>query len=197
MNDLRKIIDWEVIQNEYITGYFREDRGDALFFPEIADLIRRHDLNEAQADILFARVAEEGWKLKRISHQQRIANIQKQRKASDLAQDRDRFDTDCFKIAEVGINQIKVHIMQYIRQQQAVPINELEKLARTFQRFQVAGKLSLGDKVKDLTDMLEVQHLGAEEEQYDLASLDKEELKLVDALLNKVKEIDEEPDGDS
>lgn len=172
------------MESEFVEGIFAPDGSHV--YPSLEQLLIRFSIHESHLSTIRRHAMDNSWRLKREGYKDKLIKLQQVEKAREIAKRKESFDVDCLKIAEVGISQIKVHMMKYMAAKEAVPVKDLERLARTFQKFQIAGKLSLGDRIQDMVNTVDTKDdLDSQLVGLDLDNLDKDELRQMSSILER------------
>jgi len=132
---------------------------------------------------VYAIYSKENWKKLRAKFKEDLEEAARVGRIKKLANSRVDFDSDCFRIAQSGLQQIKKHMSVYLKEGDAVPIKELERLSKTLAKFQVTGRLALGDSTKELA----ATHA---DEGVNTDNLSKEEIHVLTRLLIKAQSED-------
>lgn len=172
------------MESEFVEGIFTPDGSHT--YPSLEQLLIRFSIHESHLSTIRRHAMDHSWRLKREGYKDKLIKLQQIEKAREIAKRKEGFDVDCLKIAEVGVSQIKVHMMKYMAAKEAVPVKDLERLARTFQKFQIAGKLALGDRIQDMVNAVDTKDdLDSQLVGLDLDSLDKDELRQMSNILER------------
>lgn len=172
---------WQEMETDYIYGFTDAETGHHKF-PTIEEITERHGFDKTRATIISAIRAKSsalGWRLKREEYRNQLEQARRVEMIRKMSSRQSGFDDECWKIAEAGLTNIKKHFNTWASQQLAVPAQELERLARSFQKFQLSGRLALGDTVSDLREKMDGGNI-------DFEKLTKAELKQLNGMLEKV-----------
>lgn len=171
---------WPEIETGYVYGWVDPETGHHKF-PSLDELMVKMGYDPSNASVVSSfrnNSSRGGWRLKREEYRAQLEQARRVEMLRKMSTRQVSFDDECWKIAETGLNHIKTHFNRYAKEQQPVPPQDLERLARSFQKFQLAGRLALGDTVGDLREKLDGGNV-------DWEQLTKEELKQLNEMLSK------------
>lgn len=163
------------VKDMYSNGYC--DAAGVHHFPSIAELVTKLGLDVSSVSELRRISASEGWASLRninkesVEQAKRIAFLQKR------GEDARNFDDDIFLISKAGLNHIKKHFNNAQEAGRVLPAKELTTIAGALAKFQVAGRIALGDTKQEIHEKMD--------NKLDLESLTKDELKVLQAIMGK------------
>lgn len=145
--------DWISIKKMYVEGYV--DESGALVYPSALDIAKMFydpDLVTKTQKTIQEKSNKNKWGRAREQYQEDLDNMRRQKMMESLVKKRVGFDMSCLNIAEAGLGQIKKHFMTYQRAGEDVPTKDLHRLAGTLHKFQISGRLALGETPRELED---------------------------------------------
>jgi len=116
--------------------------------------------------------------LRRADYREQLKQAERAKRISEMSERGANFDNECLKVAEIGINHIKAHFAASIQRKQPVEIGNLERMSKALHKFQLVGRMALGDTSDDLLNKLNTSSV-------DLDNLSKDELAELNKMMTK------------
>jgi len=147
--------DWTSVRIEYVEGY--ADKEGNQKWPTMKELSLKHGIPNSY----LRRIASaEKWKDEKQNYITNYEHARHTERIKHLAKKSIKFDENCILIAEKGIQRIKDNILnaEKIIEEDGVkvimPVEELELLAKTLEKFQKIGRLALGSSTDNISKTL-------------------------------------------
>lgn len=145
--------DWDKIRDEYVCA------SDSLFRPTLDELAAKY---RCSPSYLREIAAEQGWTQQAADFSNAVESKRREQRSSELAGELAQFDSACYRIARLGLEQIYSKVQTAILSDQHICARDLESLAKAIEKFQKVGKTALGE---DATFNLKVDYSGLSDEQ--------------------------------
>lgn len=172
--------DWISIRMMYVEGYV--DETGRLIFPsakDIADMMfEEGDLTALKT--IQKKAVSKKWARLREEHKEALDEKRRELMIVQMAKKKVNFDMSCLNIAEAGLNEIIKHFKKHREDGELVPVKDLERHSRTLAKYQISGRLALGDTPKSIEDELNKNTI-------DYNNLNKVELEQLETLLDRSK----------
>lgn len=146
-----RIVDWDVIKQDYIYGYDQD--GVRIARPSYRMIAERHKVNEAN---LRARGAKEKWISLRSNFSVEWQQIASEKMAETMADQVIKFDTACVNIAKDAIMLIQGKInslVEYFEKHKNFDVETFNDLALALSRYQKVGRLALNKSTENIQDL--------------------------------------------
>lgn len=138
--------DWDKIKTDYTQGI--PDTEGNLVFPTLEELSEKHKVSMST---LKKRSAADDWRTARNMFRTKIEQKRVEQRAELLAGKAAEFDSDVFRVAELGLRHIQGHFLaaeerfRQSRGREPIGPTLLEQLSRAMDRYQRIGRLALGE----------------------------------------------------
>lgn len=136
---------WDQIKAAYVEGIPGEG---GIHYPTLEELTQRYG---CKFGYLRQRAAKEKWTDQKNIYLTKIEQKKQEKKSDVLASRAAEFDAKCLEIVEVAVSHVKGHFLaaqerfRASRGQEAMNDERLERLSRTLERYQRAGRIALGE----------------------------------------------------
>jgi len=142
--------DWESIKKDYVEGVEGED---GLTFPTLINLSEKYNV---PMSTLTKRSSMEDWQTERNIYRKKIEDARRDKQAEVMASRAANFDSEVLKIAEAGLKHVQGHFLaahdafRESNGRNPMPMNSLETLSRSLERFHRIGRLALGETTENV-----------------------------------------------
>lgn len=171
-------VDYDQARSLYIEGFV--NHMDVHVYPTMTALVQKMQLSPLAIPKLRNLCETEGWNLLRAEYREKLQSAKRLRLLEKRSEEQAEFDNSCLKLANVGLKQVQLHFALSAKAQTPLTLKELQQASTALQKFQVVGRIALGDTTQDLQEKLD----GG----MDLESLGKEELAQLEAILAKAEQ---------
>lgn len=149
--------DWDLVKQQYVEGIM--DGEGNILFPTLQTLSDMHNIPEST---IRKRSAADDWATERNIFRQTLERKRREAKTDVLAGKSAEFDAQVFRLAEIGINHLKIHFInannRLAKSEAAakaegeenpelfpMALSAMENLSRSLERLQRIGRLALGE----------------------------------------------------
>lgn len=145
----------------------------------IEELLYRWEEDEVPSRAKIHHIIKaRGLTMKRRDYQEQLKQAERIKRLTEMSERSFAFDNECLRVAEVGVNQIKATMARTIKSEQLVSVGDLERMGKALQKFQLVGRMALGDRPDDLLDKMNTSSI-------DYDNLSKEELGELEKMMQK------------
>lgn len=152
---------------------------DHHVFESLSEIIYELGLETDHLPILREMADRDGWGDLRRLNKDKLDQARRIELLNKKTRDSEEFDNEVMRIAKAGLQQIKAHFAISAKAGEPLTVKEIHTLGSALQKYQVAGRLALGDTSDVINEKLDSG--------MDLSALTKDELKNLNAIIKKAE----------
>lgn len=169
--------DIEEVRTRYLEGHINEL--DHHVFESISEICLDLGIDREHLATLRSIADRDGWNDLRRFNKDKIEQARRIEMLNRRSKDSEEFDNEVMKIAKAGLQQIKAHFAISAKNSTPLTVKEIHTLGSALQKYQVAGRLALGDTSDVINEKLDSG--------MDLSALTKDELQNLNAILKRAE----------
>jgi hypothetical protein len=143
-----RAVNWDDIKNTYICGVLEGMEVKFLTNVELGEMYG------IAASTVGKRASKEGWATERKLYLENLALRKREKRSEQLAEEAANMDARILQCVKAGLTHLEKHFTigktNYYNTKQPLSLTSLENLAKSLEKYQKIGRLTLGESVSNV-----------------------------------------------